>query len=349
MNSENGGKAHYEQIEPESWFELTAPDGTKVWPIRNDGKEGRWRWGKTGKMKAALLNPKLLHWEKCPFDEGVKVARQTERWVPFEKIRDKRRSFGWNTWLDSFGFNSDGTREIKEIFGEKIFDTVKPTELLKWLISLHTDDDAIVLDATAGSGTTGHAVLALNQEDGGNRRFIMIQIEEETPKNSLARAAGFQYVHEITVERVRRVIKGVPKAKDESLQKGLGGTFSYFELGKAIELDSILDGKNLPSYLELARYVFYTATGEEFDERKVNEKRSFVGESKTHEVYLFYQPDMDYLKKTALTLERAEELGKIKDKRRLVFAPTKYLDQEQLYALRIDFAQLPFEIYKLAT
>jgi adenine-specific DNA-methyltransferase len=140
----------------------------------------------------------------------------------------------------------------------------------------------------------------------------------------------------------------VKHADDKNLKKGLGGSFSYFELGKAIELDSILDGKNLPSYLELARYVFYTATGEEFDERKVNEKRSFVGESKTHEVFLFYQPDMDYLKKTALTLERAESLGKLKTKRRLVFAPTKYLDQEQLDTLRIDFAQLPFEIYKLA-
>ena len=144
------------------------------------------------------------------------------------------------------------------------------------------------------------------------------------------------------------VIKGVRGASDENLKKGLGGSFSYFELGKAIELESILDGKNLPDYHELARYVFYTATGEEFDERKVNEKRQFVGESKTHEVFLFYKPDIDYLKKIALTLDRAEELGKPKGKRRLVFAPTKYLDQEQLDALRIDFAQLPFEIYKLA-
>ena len=82
----------------------------------------------------------------------------------------------------------------------------------------------------------------------------------------------------------------------------------------------------------------------------MNEKRQFVGESKTHEVYLFYKPDIDHLKQTALTLERAEGLGKpkVNGKRRLVFAPTKYLDQEQLDALRIDFAQLPFEIYKLA-
>ena len=110
------------------------------------------------------------------------------------------------------------------------------------------------------AGTTAHAVLALNKEDGGNRKFILVECED--------------YADSITAERVRRVIKGVKGASDENLKKGLGGTFSYFELGKAIELDSILDGKNLPSYLELARYVFYTATGEEFDERKVNEKRS---------------------------------------------------------------------------
>jgi ABC-type Fe3+/spermidine/putrescine transport system ATPase subunit len=74
----------------------------------------------------------------------------------------------------------------------------------------------------------------------------------------------------------------------------------------------------------------------------------FIGETDTYEVYLFYKPDIAYLKKTALTLERAEALGKPKHKRRLVFAPTKYMNNEQLSAHRIDFAQLPFEIYKLA-
>jgi len=64
-------------------------------------------------------------------------------------------------------------------------------------------------------------------------------------------------------------------------------------------------------------------------------------------VYLFYAPDLEYLKKTALTLDRAQALGEYAGKRRLVFAPTKYLDQEYLDALRIDFAQLPFEIYPL--
>ena len=238
-------------------------------------------------------------------------------------------------WSDASNA-ANAADEMKLIFGEQAFETPKPVPLVKRVLELTTTDNDFVLDSFAGSGTTAHTVLAMNKEDGGNRKFILVECED--------------YADKITAERVRRVIKGVRSASDVNLKKGLGGTFSYFELGKAIELDSILDGKNLPSYLELARYVFYTATGEEFDERKVNEKRQFVGESKTHEVYLFYKPDIDHLKKTALTLERAEEFGKPKanGKRRLVFAPTKYLDQEQLDALRIDFAQLPFEIYKLA-
>lgn len=136
-------------------------------------------------------------------------------------------------------------------------------------------------------------------------------------------------------------------AKDEKLKKGLGGTFSYFELGEPIEMESILEGNKLPSYLELARYVFYTATGEEFNPKDVNEKKSFIGESREYEVYLFYKPDIEYLKSTALTLERAKGLGPYKGKKRLVFAPSKYLDTDYLLEYRIDYCQLPFEIYKL--
>jgi adenine-specific DNA-methyltransferase len=278
--------------------------------------------------------PEDTYWELLK--DGRVVFGKTGKSRPQRKrfwTDAKGKGLTPTTWWDDVGTTTNGTQELEEIL-ENEFDNPKPTSLLKQILMLATDKDSLVLDSFAGSGTTAHAVLALNKEDGGNRKFILVECED--------------YADTITAERVRRIIKGVKGASDENLKKGLGGTFSYFELGKAIELDSILDGKNLPSYLELARYVFYTATGEEFDERKVNEKRSFVGESKTHEVYLFYQPDMDYLKKTALTLERAESLGKIKDKRRLVFAPTKYLDQEQLDALRIDFAQLPFEIYKLA-
>ena len=197
---------------------------------------------------------------------------------------------------------------------------------------MSTDKDSIILDSFAGSGTTAHATLALNKEDGGNRKFILVEMED--------------YADKITAERVRRVIKGVKTAKDENLKKGLGGSFSYYELGKPIDTERILKGKDLPTYAEMARYIFYTATGEEFNEKKVNEKTGFIGESKEYQVYLLYKPDMEYLKSTALTLERAETLGKPAGKKRLVFAPAKYLDQEHLLRYNIDFAQLPFEIYQ---
>lgn len=301
--------------------------------------EGGWRYASPEKMQEMIR-------------AGVIIFREDETEPPIRKTYLIRS----NSPLNDDAATEEGEEDIGiqvagsyfyrsalqasnllvQIFGKKIFDNPKDHEILERLIRYVTqnENEAVILDSFAGSGTTAHAVLALNKKDGGNRKFILVECED--------------YADSITAERVRRVIKGVKGARDENLKKGLGGTFSYFELGKAIELDSILDGKNLPSYLELARYVFYTATGEEFDECKLNEKRSYVGESRTHEVYLFYQPDLDYLKKTALTLERAEALGKIKTKRRLVFAPTKYLDQDQLDTLRIDFAQLPFEIYKLA-
>lgn len=232
-----------------------------------------------------------------------------------------------NFW-DNIATNKEGKKEIIEIFGGNLFDTPKPSDLIKKILSLSTDKDSLVLDSFAGSGTTAHAVLQLNKEDGGNRKFILVEMED--------------YADKITAERVRRVIRGYGD------KEGTGGTFSYFDLGKPIEIESLLSGENLPSYIDLARYVFYTATGEEFDESKIDEEKNFIGESKEYEVYLFYKPDLEYLKNTALTLDRARSLGKVNRKRRLVFAPTKYLDQEHLDELKIDFAQLPFEIYKLA-
>lgn len=214
------------------------------------------------------------------------------------------------------------------------FDYPKPVALARYIISLINDKNAIILDSFPGSGTTGHAVLQLNKEDGGNRKFILIECEE--------------YADKITAERVRRVIKGVPASKDENLKAGLGGTFSFFELGKPIAMESILSGKSLPTFAELARFVFYTATGDEFDESKIDEKRHFIGETKKWEVYLYYKPDIEYLKATALNLEDLETLGKKYKKRRLIFAPTKYVEQDWLDEYGVDFSQLPFEIYRFA-
>jgi len=323
---------------PTMWFPIPGPNGEDVYPIRNDGSEGRWRWGKQRMLKAVADN------------EVIFEQRDDGTYIVYEKIRSdtpRGKSFQ-SLFLKNFT-NAAGTERLKDIFrGKCPVDYPKPTALIERACTIaKLDDGDIVLDSFAGSGTTADAVMRLNEENGINCRFVLVQLPEEVEKNQPAYKMGFRDVIEITAERVRRVIKGVPKAKDEKLRKGLSGSFSYFELGPPIEMESILSGDSLPTYKELARYVFYTATGEEFDPNAIDEKTNFIGESREYLVYLFYKPDLEYLKKTALTLDRAKTLGPYKNKRRLVFAPTKYLDQNHLDEMRIDFAQLPFEIYQL--
>jgi adenine-specific DNA-methyltransferase len=227
-----------------------------------------------------------------------------------------------------------GANELRAIFPEhkRPFNFPKPSDYIQEFLSFLVDPKAIVLDAFAGSGTTAQALFALNKIDSGERRFILIEDQD--------------FADSLTAERIRRVIRGVPKAKEAALQKGLGGTFTFVEVGNPMHLESLLKGSKLPSFEDLAGYVFYTATGEDFDARAINKKTGFIGTSARYDVYLYYEPDLDYLKKTALTLDMARGLPKGSGKRRLVFAPTKYLDAIHLEEQRIDFCQLPFEIYK---
>jgi adenine-specific DNA-methyltransferase len=206
-------------------------------------------------------------------------------------------------------------------------------KLIKRILQIATtgDADEIVLDSFAGSATTGHAVLDLNAEDGGNRRFVLVEQEE--------------YADRLTAERIRRVIRGVPESKDETLRTGYSGTFSYFELGPALDDDSVLSGNTMPAYIDLARYVYFTATGEQFDDSQVDPSRYYLGESRLYQVYLLYQPDVEFLKTTPLNLTFAEQLPR-SAKTRLVIASHKYLDDDRLRDMHIEFCQLPFAIYR---
>jgi len=267
--------------------------------------------------------------------KGRKVPQKKTYWNEIDE-----RMPPWTFWrYEDFGSTRQANRELIEVLGRGEFENPKPSKMVKLIVDVVANKDSIILDSFSGSGTTAHAVLDLNKEDGGNRKFILVECED--------------YADNITAERIRRVIKGVPGAKNENLQRGLGGSFSYFELGEPIEFESILTGDRLPSYMNLARYVFYTATGEEFLPDKVNEDKHFIGESKEYQVYLFYKPDLTYLKSTALTLEAAKGLGEYTGKKKLVFAPTKYLDlnDSELLAKHglkgIEYCQLPFEIYRL--
>ncbi|MGE4503254.1 MAG: site-specific DNA-methyltransferase [Thiomicrospira sp.] len=112
-----------------------------------------------------------------------------------------------NTWwtFDDVGHNDAANKELKSLFGSKApFDTPKPSTLIKQMLKISSRNDDLVLDFFSGSATTAHAVMQLNAEDGGNRKFILVQIPEPTPENSEARKAGYATIAEIGKERIRR-------------------------------------------------------------------------------------------------------------------------------------------------
>jgi adenine-specific DNA-methyltransferase len=305
------------------FYPIPMEDGTEVYPIRPDGSEGRWRGS-------------LSYYNELKNNGQVEILNENGIWQIYIKqfFNNKSLQPPSTFWDNDFaGHNQEAAFEIKQIFGLNDFTTPKPTTLIKRIISFLSDKNDIVLDSFSGSGTTAQAVLELNKEDGGNRKFILVEQED--------------YANTITAERVRRVIAGVKTAKNDNLKNGLGGTFSYFQLGETIEMESLLKGENLPSFTEFARFLFYTATGEEFNEKLVNEKTGCIGESKNYEVYLIYKPDIEWLKRNALTLEGCQNLPKFKGKQRLVFAPCKYVDDYTCLEYRIDFCQLPYEIYRI--
>ena len=127
-----------------------------------------------------------------------------------------------------------GAYEFKEILHDsRKFDNPKPSQFLKQILGYVLDKNSTIIDSFAGSGTTAHAVLALNAEDGGNRKFILVECED--------------YADTITAERVRRVIKGIPDSKNEKLKAGLGSGFTYCTLGSEISIEKILSGETVPN------------------------------------------------------------------------------------------------------
>jgi len=243
----------------------------------------------------------------------------------------------WTWWPnEEAGHNQEAKKEILQILdNQTAFDYPKPVRLLLRIIELGTDKDSIILDSFSGSGTTAHAVLSANQKDGGNRKFILVETED--------------YADKITAERVRRVIKGVKSAKDENLKAGLGGSFTYCELGEEINIENLLKGGKLPSFDELARYAFYTATGQTLE--KVKQGADFyIGETENYRVHLIYKPDLKFLRsgESALNMALAESIAKARDKKTaLVFATHKFMGQKELREMGITFCQLPYAIHRI--
>lgn len=198
---------------PNLYYSITAPDGTEVFPtIYSESKDsalgfvriqGCWRHGASTLGK--IIADGRVEFQKNKWGE----------WVAYEKIFEPRpgeeNTKKFTTWIDDV---SNGTDTLKKLFGTPPFDYAKSPELVSLFLRMaDVDGDEIVLDFFSGSSTTAHAVMKLNAEDGGTRKFIMVQLPELTDEKSEAYKAGYKNICEIGKERIRRAGK---KIKEES-------------------------------------------------------------------------------------------------------------------------------------
>src|SRR3990172_6329348 len=172
----------------------------EVFPLNSEKKESCWRWGKNKcfiNIEEDTLKSNLIAKKKVDGTFGV-----------FEKYR-KTTYKPKSIWDDNSFLTETGTIELRELGIDKTFDFPKPVSLEKQILNLSIQDDDIVLDFFAGSGTLAQAVIELNREDGGTRKFILIQLPEPCDENSEAYKAGYKTITDIAKERVRRVIQKI--------------------------------------------------------------------------------------------------------------------------------------------
>ena len=218
---------------PTMYYPVNSPENKKVYPVGPGGYESRWRCSESKYLE--LLSNDMIEWKEIKNGD-------IKEWKPYLKFYlEGRLKQPSNLWKDIEG-NKKASVDLKNIFGDKLFDFPKPVELIKKVIQISTDKNDIILDFFGGSGTTGHSVLDLNK-DGGNRKFILVQIPEATDEKSEACKAGYKKISDITIERNKRVITKIITEKEnqqpdlfagdkkEDALKGLG--FKVFNLQKS--------------------------------------------------------------------------------------------------------------------
>lgn len=226
---------------------------------------------KNPKTGQEFLPPRGRHWrveeeifKKLLADKRIVFGVSGEARPLLKYFYNERKDYGRvdTTWFTgkNRGTVTEGTSEIQELFdGIIIFDFPKPTRLIRSLLTIATKNEDFVIDFFAGSGTTAHAVMELNK-DGGNRKFILVQLPEPTLEDSEARKAGYKTISEICRERVRRVIK---KIKKENAQEKLAEKrecdlgFKAFTLAESnFRSWKGVEGKDAKKYTEqMALYV----------------------------------------------------------------------------------------------
>lgn len=316
-----GGQGDSRAARPTLYFPLTAPDGTEVFPKKQDGSDGAWRWRKEKVEKEVAR----IEWIK-----GRKG------WTPYFRIyadTSAQRPAETIWFHQEVGSNRTSKAELKAIFPKAdVFATPKPTKLIERILKIVTKPGDLILDSFAGSGTTGHAVLNLNNaaHDEEPRRFILVEMEPSITR-------------EVTAERVRRVAEGYKKAKGEQVE-GLGGGFRFCELGEPL-FDE--DGKirETVSFSELARHVYFAETGEPLPREQVP-TTPLLGISRGVGIYLLYNGilgDRSANGGNVLTRSTLAQLPPF-DGQKVVYCAGSLLGRDRLQTDRIIVRQTPYEV-----
>jgi adenine-specific DNA-methyltransferase len=309
----------------EEYINSSYSDPTKEFPL------GKWRpvpltvskglsgGGYTYKIKAPAgkIHERIWAYPENSFKNLLEKQRvyfgKDKNGIPQRVIYDfESKGKPTTNYWDNIATNKEGKKEIIDIFGDNLFNTPKPVELIKKIIKLSTDKDSLVLDSFAGSGTTADAVMQLNKEEkGSNRKFILIELEKEIAQK-------------ITSERVRRV------------SKGLNGHFSYEVLS-----DPLFNANGTiteeVSYNAFAQYIYFTETHTNLNIKEITNPK--IGEHNENEYYLIYKkPKENLLDKSFLKNIKKNKIQKV------VYADKCVLSDKVLEEYGIVFKQIPYEV-----
>ncbi len=295
----------------------TSKNDAEILPKLSDGSEGRWRWGKeTSENRLDELFVSMVK-GRNEYDIFQKDYLNKNG----EEKRIKPKSFWFGT-----DFSSEaGTLQLKKIFGGRSFDTPKSIELLKYCLEQATDKDSIILDSFAGSGTTAHAVMELNAKDGGNRNYILIELED--------------YAESTTAERIKRVIDGYGEGNKKT--EGIGGDFEFLELDDPLfNVDGDINENQ--SINDIRKYVYYSET-RTHNGFSINPRNEYYLGKKNNVAYFFY-----YQKDLVTTLDRSFINSlEIKADNYVIYADKCVVEDDILSKLNITFKKIPRDIIKI--
>ena len=304
---------------PEQFYTLVTPGGRKL-----DPPPGRC-WAVTERRLKELITDNRV-W----FGKSGNNAPRLKKFLS-ETMKGLTPHTLWRA--DEVGTTDSATKALMDIFGgDARFDSPKPVELVERILYIATQPGDLVLDSFAGSGTTGHAVLKLNQTvpDKEPRRFILVEME---PK--IAR--------EVTAERVRRVAEGYKNAKGEKAE-GLSGGFRYCELGEPL-FDEEGKIRETVSFADLARHVYFTETGEPLPRERVA-RSPFIGACRGVSIYLLFNGVLGDKRANGGNVLTNEVLRALPphDGPKVIYGEGCRLGSSRLKREGIVFKQMPYEI-----